>query len=208
LADADRRFLGDIDEVRIWDAVRPIGEIVRDMKTCASGALSGLSGYWPLDEGSGQVAGDVSGNGNDMTLSATSILTLKPHATVSYPDIASQLKLPRGASGQLSWSANQPIAVAARDRVNGRSFSGFEPVRRLSDGGSRVMVPYVEDSKAFSTALELNNLGPITANVTVGFADGSTGEVFHRDLQVAVNSVEMRPMMRRNRGPAVAGVWP
>ncbi len=119
---------------------------------------------------------------------AASLVTLSPHQTVSYVDVASQLRLPRNASGQLSWSANQPIGVTVRDHLPNKSFSGFQPVRHLGDAASRVMVPFVEDTTVFSSALEINNPGTIPANVTVRFTDGATGTVTSRDLVVATNS--------------------
>ena len=119
---------------------------------------------------------------------AASLVTLRPHATVSYLDIASQLRLPRNASGQLSWSANQPIGVTVRDRVVNKNFSGFLPVRHIADAASVVSVPYVEDTTVFSSTLEINNPGTIPANVTVRFTDGATGVVTSRDLVVAINS--------------------
>ncbi len=126
--------------------------------------------------------------GGDIPSVAT-LVTLAPHQTVNYLDIVSQLRLPRSASsGQLSWSANRPIGVTARDKVPNKSYSGFQPVRRLADAASRVTIPFVEDSTTFSSALELNNPGTIPANVTVRFSDAATGVVSSRDLVVAINS--------------------
>lgn len=61
-------FKGDIDEVRIWTSVRAIEEIGGDLRSCAPGSFDGLAAYFPLDEGAGQAAGDVSGNGNTAQL--------------------------------------------------------------------------------------------------------------------------------------------
>lgn len=66
-------FMGDIDEVRIWTSVRAIEEIGGDLRSCQAGAVTGLAAYFPLDEGDGQVAGDVSGNGNTAQLGASSV---------------------------------------------------------------------------------------------------------------------------------------
>ncbi len=63
-------FNGQIDEVRIWTSVRAIADIGGDLRTCIPGSFTGLGGYWPLDEGSGQAAGDVSGNANNAQLGA------------------------------------------------------------------------------------------------------------------------------------------
>jgi hypothetical protein len=119
---------------------------------------------------------------------AANLVPLKAHATVSYADIAAQLGLARGTVGQLSWSANQPLAVVAREHVPNRSFSGFEPVRSATDGAALVTVPFVEDSTTFATVLDLSNPGTSTADVTINFVDGTTGETASRDLQVETNS--------------------
>jgi hypothetical protein len=119
---------------------------------------------------------------------AASLVPIKPHATVSYLDIATQLGLTRGTIGQLSWSANQPLAVVARERLPNKSLSGFEPVRVASDASPLVTVPYIEDTAAFSTSLDLSNPGSSTADVTINFIDGTTGVVSSRDLQVEFNS--------------------
>jgi hypothetical protein len=114
---------------------------------------------------------------------------------VSYPDVVKQLGLAATYSGQISWSASQPIAVMARDSSKSKpNFNGTNPVHGLSDTGSTSFVSYVEDTTAFSTALELSNPGPITANVTVRFVQtsdstgASSGVEHSRDIPVAVNS--------------------
>jgi hypothetical protein len=114
---------------------------------------------------------------------------------VSYTDVVKQLGLTTSYSGQISWSASQPIAVMARDSSKSKTtFTGINPVHGLSDTASTSFVSYVEDTTAFSTALELSNPGPITANVTVKFVQtsdstgASSGVEHSRDIPVAVNS--------------------
>jgi hypothetical protein len=109
--------------------------------------------------------------------------------------VVKQLGLAATYSGQISWSASQPIAVMARDSSKSKpNFNGTNLVHGLSDTGSTSFVSYVEDSTAFSTALELSNPGPTTANVTVRFVQtsdasgASSGAEFSRDIPVAVNS--------------------
>lgn len=68
---SDGWLYGKIDEVRIWSVVRSAAEIQQDLSECTAGAAAGLAGYWPLNDGAGQTATDVSGNGNHGQLGAT-----------------------------------------------------------------------------------------------------------------------------------------
>jgi hypothetical protein len=53
---------GQIDEIRIWDRARSQSEIKADLHQHLTGHELGLISYWRLDEGSGKVIGDQSGN--------------------------------------------------------------------------------------------------------------------------------------------------
>lgn len=53
-------FNGKIDEVRVWNVVRSKDEIYESMHGTLIGDEYGLVGYWRLDEGTGQVAYDLS----------------------------------------------------------------------------------------------------------------------------------------------------
>jgi len=132
--------------------------------------------------------------GGDTPVAGT-VAFIPAHGLVSFVDVVKQLGLASTYSGQLRWSASQPVAVMARDRSTSKTnFTGSNPVHGLSETAGTQFVSYVEDSAAFSTALELSNPGPITANVTVRFVQTgdssgtSSGTEFSRDLPVAVNS--------------------
>jgi hypothetical protein len=132
--------------------------------------------------------------GGGTTPVGSALIFVPGHNLVSYPDIVKKLGLAAGFVGQLSWTSSQPMAAVTRDVTGTKKFSGFAPVHTLADATSSVVVPYVEDTSAFSTALEISNPGPITANVTVRFLDtsdnsGATSDVeATRDIPVAVNS--------------------
>ena len=68
---AGSRFLGHIDEVRIWDKALD-GSVIAAWKdrsvTPAHPDYAHLLGYYPLDEGQGLTATDLSGNGFDGSL--------------------------------------------------------------------------------------------------------------------------------------------
>jgi hypothetical protein len=62
------RTFGILDEVRIWNHARSITELQSTMNLMLTGTEPGLIGYWPFDEGSGQLAADLTGNGNHARL--------------------------------------------------------------------------------------------------------------------------------------------
>lgn len=55
---------GDISDVRIWNTARTQEQIQVNMHRTLTGNEPGLVGYWPLNEGSGTIAHDLSGNEN------------------------------------------------------------------------------------------------------------------------------------------------
>lgn len=58
-----RGLTGDVDDVRIWDRIVYPGELLRVIDEPE------LAGEWLLDEGTGSVAGDTSGNDHPLTVS-------------------------------------------------------------------------------------------------------------------------------------------
>ncbi len=72
-----RVFNGAINEVRIWNVARSQSQIQNTMHMALTPEYyltsdSGLAGYWRMDEGTGQIAEDLSSYGNDATLGSSS----------------------------------------------------------------------------------------------------------------------------------------
>jgi len=63
-----RFFNGVIDEVRIWNDARTPTELADNATLDLTGSEANLVAYFPMNEGSGTVAGDTSPNGNNATL--------------------------------------------------------------------------------------------------------------------------------------------
>jgi hypothetical protein len=60
---------GLLDEVRVWNVARTAKQIRQNVKKALNlRKANGLVAYWRMNEGSGQVAADASGNGHDMQL--------------------------------------------------------------------------------------------------------------------------------------------
>ncbi len=69
-------FTGRIDEVRIWNHARTAEQIKRYMHTRLYGTETGLVAYYPMDEGTGSTAYDMSQNSNNGTI--TGATWIKP----------------------------------------------------------------------------------------------------------------------------------
>jgi len=63
-------FQGCLDEIRVWDVARTQSEIQDNLTQLLPGNESGLAGYWRLDDGSGDTATDLTGNGHPGLLGA------------------------------------------------------------------------------------------------------------------------------------------
>ncbi len=61
---SDGHLNGDISDVRIWNTARTQEQIQVNMHRTLTGNEPGLVGYWPLNEGTGNIAHDFSGNDN------------------------------------------------------------------------------------------------------------------------------------------------
>jgi cyanobactin cluster PatC/TenC/TruC protein len=59
---------GQLSEIRIWNKSRTQSEIKANMYRCLMGNEPGLVGCWPLNEGSGNKAGDLTSNANHGTI--------------------------------------------------------------------------------------------------------------------------------------------
>ena len=61
-------YNGLMDEVRVWSVARTAVEIAANMNVKLTGNEPGLVAYWPMDEGTGDLAADFTGKGHDMQL--------------------------------------------------------------------------------------------------------------------------------------------
>jgi len=68
----DENLNGILDEIRLWNVARSQFEIQANMYSHLSGYEEGLVGYWPFNEGAGNMANDFSGNNNHGTIYGTS----------------------------------------------------------------------------------------------------------------------------------------
>ncbi|PWU21251.1 MAG: hypothetical protein C5B50_02080, partial [Verrucomicrobia bacterium] len=83
-------FQGRINEVRVWNFARSQAALQSQMSLPLTGQESGLVGYWPLQDGSGNVATDGTGHNYNGTL-VTSGVTWQP---ASDQPLAPEFSLP------------------------------------------------------------------------------------------------------------------
>ena len=61
---ANRRFIGQIADLRIWNVARTATEVAADMNNTLTGTESGLVAAWKMNEGSGNNVADIKGTYN------------------------------------------------------------------------------------------------------------------------------------------------
>ena len=66
--DGNSSIEGNLSEVRVWDHARTAQQVTDYQNFRLTGGEAGLLGYWPLNEGSGSVAFDQSGNNSTGTV--------------------------------------------------------------------------------------------------------------------------------------------
>lgn len=64
----DYLFAGQIGEVQVWNQARSAEDIKKSMNYRLLGNEPGLVGYWPLNEGSGNIVTDKTGKGSNGTI--------------------------------------------------------------------------------------------------------------------------------------------
>ncbi|MBF0110630.1 MAG: DUF4347 domain-containing protein, partial [Magnetococcales bacterium] len=62
---------GSLSDLRIWSTARSQGEIDDNMSRVLTGSEAGLSGYWPMNEGSGASVNDDAGSSDGTITAAT-----------------------------------------------------------------------------------------------------------------------------------------
>ena len=82
----DAGFQGEIADVRFWDMARSQDEIRANMHRRLQGDEAGLLGYWPLDEGQGDTARDLTGRSHGSLHGPTWPVGVTPSAAVALPE--------------------------------------------------------------------------------------------------------------------------
>ena len=95
--DADERFEGQIDDVRLWSTARTQGEVQAYLDGQLSGGEVGLVGNWRLDEAAGGTVLDQSAFGNDGVLGGAEGASATPDYQGYFTDQNTVLNIAAGA---------------------------------------------------------------------------------------------------------------
>jgi len=180
-------FKGEIVDVRVWDVARSKEDIQRDMNVELTGEEDGLVGYWPLNEGEGDVARDLAG-GNDGAFVGNPEWILTRPFVESLPEEISvdpgdevtlgpvELRQPKGEVKYQWYFNGEPIEGATEKKL---SFSGItldqlgtytvevDDDRGLTPVEASVVLPELDLGDLIK-----GELGPVTAkageSVTMG----------------------------------------
>lgn len=136
-------FEGDVDEVRVWNTVRPQNEIAARMRERLEGNEPGLAGYWRLDEGEGTAVRDATGRNADGTLqNGTRWTPSTVNDPTEYALSLSSIGACAPASLPLRWNT---VPSAARYRIDAATAPEEAAIVAQVDAGTG-------DTFAFSTA--------------------------------------------------------
>ena len=152
---AEGFFDGIIDEARVWNSARTQAEIRSTINSQLAAPQAGLVARWGLNEGSGTVVSDTSGN----------LVT----GTVT----SSNYQWAPGASFNLNFAPNVPMLVAP---ANGSTVTTFSPTLSVNvsdpDSSSLAVTFYGRPQVNSGVPFTLTVL-PDTQNYTAGLNGGS-----------------------------------
>jgi hypothetical protein len=199
-------FNGQIDDIRLWNAIRSEADIQSDMSTPLVGSEAGLLEYWALDEGTGQVSWDVAGN-PDVRLGTGAAVAADDPAWI-FPADAPVVGIVLDAAGN-AMDGEHIAALPSGDGAQGGTFSSLFtqnadlPETSIVDGppsdSASASATFLLSSPAPSATFERSLDG--AGYVTVGNPDNLTSlsEGNHTYAVRAVNTAG-------NRDPTPA-VW-
>ena len=125
-------FIGQIDEVRIWNVARTKAEIRSDMNIQLKGDESGLVGYWKFDEERDRIVADTSPNKNDGRLIGNAKLEpyTRPIFKSSRPEQLEQAAAAYEKAIQLEPTSYELYRLLAQTHTKGEHPSNAESVYR------------------------------------------------------------------------------
>ena len=118
-------FLGEIDEVSIWDKVLTADEILKYTFSALNGNESGLVNYWNFNQGSGITITDQTSNGNNGTINgatwSTTTLSLFQHNCIT----SDTIYVESNSNPTISVSSDQTICAGESATITASGASTY-----------------------------------------------------------------------------------
>jgi surface protein len=155
----NQEFEGDIDEVRIWNVARTAQAIQADYATALKGTEAGLTLYYPMEEGSGNVVNNLAGGGLNGTISGLQWNTNPAPIQSSGNEVTLTVT---DAEGNFSTAT---AIVTVLDEISPK-ITATETISTVATSAAGALVNY-------TTPVGTDNCSVTTA-MTAGLADGAT----------------------------------
>lgn len=134
------RLHGEMSEVRLWSAVRTSKEIRKHRFHRLAGDEPGLVGYWPLNDGSGDLGGDRTSNSNPgqiygatWKLSPSSQLPFVPTSSSQAKPKKSKSKSQRQTKIKVPKGIDRIILLRSKDKFGGKPDFLYEKSSKTKD---------------------------------------------------------------------------
>src|SRR5262249_10779327 len=157
----DFPWIGDIDEVRVWNTARSASDISADMHITLVGNETGLAGYWKLDEPIGVTFFDSSANGNNPILVPPAIETKLYQFNANAGDLFYFDQLSQ-SSGTLYWRLIDPYG----QQVWQNGFSSVGTQALPSSGTFTLLVEgYISNASPINYSFNVQKVTNTTASL-------------------------------------------
>ncbi len=109
------RFLGVIDELRVWNVAKSAPQLLADMNTTLAGTEANLVGYWNMNEltSGGTTLPDLSPSGNNGTLSATGVSLITSDLVSSISASADDVEMDEQVTYSISVENKGPMIAGS-----------------------------------------------------------------------------------------------
>jgi len=193
--EADTPFVGQIDEVRIWDTARTPEAIRATMHTTLSGKEPGLVGYWQFED-KDNIATDSSPSHADGKMMGDA------HCVEAELPTPSELLIPTAISGRITAEDGKPIQDAnVRLEQDGEKIT---QAQSDAEGNYWLVIPEKEGLRRglYDLSATKNELGDLRSGIRLRDGESRT---LNLTLKEAI-SIEGKLMMLDDMTPHVAVV--
>ena len=173
-------YQGYLDELRIWNVARSKTEIVNNINKTLTGSEANLVAYYPFNEGTGQIAGDKTANGNQGRLgNLTSADDADPAWVLSDRTVASAM--------ESSSTEEEPLTV---DSALPENYSLQQNYPNPFNAGTYIVFEVPNQQEAREVILDVFDLnGRLIHRLNHGSASAGRHQVYWNGLDSEGRSV-------------------